>query len=273
MPAAPSETRQGAEGQGIVYDARRALHYHERVMHLLRAKANAEQIYLAQEDEVPLLSKDGIQTFCVAPTQPILDWAELDKFRHRIFTGSGILPDWSTRALAYHKGRNGLFAEEMIFANVPGLKLYDRPWWWRLDSKGKVVTDRIGPGDGRTYDRLEPEQFKKAAQAALDRLVEEAGKPAEELVRQTKVLVYPMAELAEFEADYIRGIIEGRYAWGIPWGLPELEHRLTEKQVRQLREDPQAFFRLYEGEKQRSANNASFHAQMRAIDEGRIQRF
>jgi hypothetical protein len=263
MSAVSLETSRGAEGQGIVYDAKRALHHHERVMHLLRARANADQIYLAQEDEVPLLSRDGVQTFCVAPTQPIFDWAELDRFRHRIFPGSGILPDWSTRALAYHKGRNGLHVEEMLFANVPGLKLYERlSWWYRQD--------KVGPDDGgKDYDKLGPERFQEAAQAALDRLIQETGKPAEELVRQTRVLVYPMAELAEFEADYIRGRLEGRYAYNTPFGLADIQHHLTDKQVKQLREDPQAFFRLYQGEKQRAADSASFHARLREIKEGR----
>lgn len=200
----------------------RALHHHEDVAQVLRDGDLAGKLHLALYAMTPPLSRKFVQTYIVSPKSPTFDIEELDLFRNSILSDSCIKPDWQTCLLAEYT-EDGLPVPEMNFYNVPGLIHFCGPCVHR----DEIILDIMTRGTSKKD---------------LEKLAEVTGKPAVELVRITRVLIYPEANLAEFMADLIWGLQEKRYASFVP--LCTLQRLISVEQVGLLQKNPETFFRL-----------------------------
>jgi hypothetical protein len=127
----------------------------------------------------------------------------------------------------------------MWFCNVPGFKHFIRRY-----GVDEIIRDLNTAGESTSQDSWE----------ALKQLAERTGKPTAELVRQTRVLIFPEEKFADFWADLIQRGQQWRYSVNLPPPyLWESICCLSEKQVRLLQENPERFFKLYGEEKNNSA--------------------
>lgn len=201
-----------AEGGQGKYDAQRALHYHERILQVLKTKAAAGNLHLVTEVPVSGLRILGIEPkLIVVPTQPIHTAVDLDKFRRGLLPG--MTPDFQTDSTgSYDDVHGGLHFGSMSFDNIPGFTLY----------QGRVVED--------------PHRGSLADHQALERLSKETGKPKTELIKRTWVEVFPEITFAKFMLDYAQGMENDTYPYNPIFF--HLASGLSKRQLEALQENP-----------------------------------
>lgn len=241
------------------FDPERALNLHNKLFTALHELEEGGILHIGESTQETPLPHASIQTVLISPVTSTLNETQLEWFMSDVILNIGVTPDFKTRfapsgtlskdsALRYPK---------MRFDNVPGFEIATDGGYIEIAmrkgyrDRGRQIIVNSSNSD-IPYVGETVEQYRKWAHMMADRLdllAAQTGKPPLDIVRRTEIRVLPDPRLADFVAELIRGRMESRYNGELPTYLHTLDHALTHGQLRQLKNDPDEFFRVYEFEK------------------------